>query len=63
MRKISWASIRKDFKKHYPRLSKMTVDYRPYNYLTIVLYFKDGMMATYDYLEKKAVILDERWKK
>lgn len=61
-RKISWKSVYRDFKQHYPNLSRETVHFRPYSYLTILLYFRDGMIATYDYTAKKATVLDKRWK-
>ena len=37
-RKVTWKDIFNNFKSVYPRLSKEAQDYRPYNYMSIVVY-------------------------
>ena len=41
-RKVTWKDIFNNFKSVYPRLSKEARDYRPYNYMSIVIYLTDG---------------------
>ena len=41
-RKVTWKDIFNNFKFVYPRLSKEAQDYRPYNYMSIVVYLADG---------------------
>lgn len=53
-RKITWSDIYKDFRQRLPTLSKFAVDYRPYDFMTIVVYLKDGTMVLYDGLQKRA---------
>ena len=40
-RKVTWKDIFNNFKSVYPRLSKEAQDYRPYNYMSIVVYLED----------------------
>lgn len=44
--------IYKDFKTRLPTWAKLAVDYRPYDYMTIVVYFADGSRMLYDGLQK-----------
>lgn len=53
-KKITWADIYKDFKMRLPTLSKLAVDYRPHDYMTIAVYLKDGTKLMYDGLQKRA---------
>ena len=57
--KITWEYIYSDFKKLYPNLSKDVVDYRPYDYATIILFLNDGVKLIYNYDEKKAYFLKD----
>ena len=41
----------------YPRLSKEAQDYRPYNYMSIVVYLEDGTKVVYDDIAKRAKML------
>ena len=41
-RKVTWKDIFNNFKSVYPRLSKEAQDYRPYNYMSIIVYLADG---------------------
>lgn len=47
-REVTWKDVFNHFKERYPNLSKGVVDYRPYDYMTIVVYFADGSMMTYN---------------
>ena len=53
-REVTWKDVFNHFKERYPNLSKGVVDYRPYDYMTIVVYFADGSMMTYDDIKKMA---------
>lgn len=57
MGKISWESLYENFKSIYPRLSRSSVCFRPFKYMSIVVYFEDGMKMVYDDLGKKAHII------
>ena len=56
MSKISWESLYENFKSIYPRLSRSSVYFRPFGYMSIVVYFEDGMKMVYDDLRKQAYI-------
>lgn len=49
MRRITWNKIRDQFKHDHPKKHKEVVYWRPHEYATIVLYFKDGRIGTYNY--------------
>ena len=53
----SYKDIFENFKSVYPRLSKAAQDYRPYNYMSIVIYLEDGSRVVYDDLMKRARML------
>lgn len=53
-RKVTWKDILDHFKEVYPNLSKGVMDYRPYDYMTIVVYFTDGSRMAYDDIKKRA---------
>ena len=56
-RKVTWKDIFNNFKSAYPRLSKEARDYRPYNYMSIVIYLTDGTKVVYDDMAKRAKML------
>ena len=56
-RKVTWKDIFNNFKSVYPRLSKEAQDYRPYNYMSIVVYLEDGTKVIYDDMVKRAKML------
>lgn len=56
-RKVTWKDIFNNFKSVYPRLSKEAQDYRPYNYMSIVVYLEDGTKVIYDDMAKRAKML------
>lgn len=53
-RKVTWKDIFNNFKSVYPRLSKEAQDYRPYNYMSIVVYLAGGTKVVYDDMAKRA---------
>ena len=56
-RKVTWKDIFNNFKSVYPRLSKEAQDYRPYNYMSIVVYLAGGTKVVYDDMAKRAKML------
>ena len=52
-KKITWNKIREDFKVNYPKLHKEVSYWRPHDFATIILYFKDGRKGTYNYDERR----------
>ena len=44
-RKVTWKDIFNNFKSVYPRLSKEAQDYRPYNYMSIVVYLQKHVIC------------------
>lgn len=59
--KITWKKILEDFKQRHPKLGKEVCWWRPEDYATIRIHLNDGMIIKYDYDEKRATILCERW--
>lgn len=57
-KKITWAVIFQDFKSHFPNLKKQVTHWRPYDYATIELWFKDKSKATYDYDAKEVKFVE-----
>lgn len=55
--KVTWKDIFNNFKSVYPRLSKEVRDYRPYNYMSIVVHLEDGTKVIYDDVAKRAKML------
>lgn len=48
-RKVTWSDIFDDFKIRHPNLKSKAIHYQPHDYLTIVIWFSDGMKMEYDY--------------
>ena len=55
--KVTWKDIFNNFKAVYPRLSKNAQDYRPYNYMSIVVYLADDTKMIYDDMAKRAKMI------
>ena len=53
--KVTWGMIFDDFKRRHPRLSKSVRQWKPWNYLTIVIDMTDGTRMLYDYYTHKAI--------
>ena len=55
--KITWADVYEDFRARFPRLKEHVIDYRPYDYLTIKLWFKGCSAMLYNYLTKQCIFV------
>lgn len=60
-KKITWDVIYKDFQNRHPNMKKRVVDWRPRCYATIMLYFDDGVLASYNYDEHCMYYMPKRW--
>lgn len=47
-KKVTWNTVYRDFKKHFPRMSKEVLNYDPCDYMTIKIYLKQGRALTYN---------------
>lgn len=56
-RQVTWKDIFNNFKTVYTNLSKGVADYRPYDYMTIVVYFRDGSQMIYDDVRKRGKLI------
>ena len=54
--KVTFEDVHKDFKRHFPNLSKKAAYWKPNGYLSIQVIFQDGSQLIYDYLYKKGVL-------
>lgn len=61
-KKVTWEDLYKLFKTKFPRISKNAVFFRPYDYMTIKIWFDDGRLATYDGYLNSLHFLGETWK-
>lgn len=61
IRKI-WRRVWRNFRRHYPNLSKRAVHYHPCNWGQIVVCLKDGDIIIYDDDMERCFITDKRWK-
>ena len=59
-KKITWDVIYRDFRRHFPNLKKMVIDWRPYDYAMIVVTLKDKRHLTYDYDMKTVKFIELR---
>ena len=60
-KKITWQRILADFKDRHPTLAKQICYWRPITYATIQINLTNGMMLSYNYDDKRSVILCDRW--
>lgn len=56
-RQVTWKDIFNNFKTVYPNLSKGVADYRAYDYMSIIVYFKDGSQMIYDDVRKRGKLI------
>lgn len=56
-RKVSWRDIFDNFKVIYPTLSKYARDFRPHDYMSIIVYFIDGSQMIYDDVRKRGKLI------
>lgn len=54
MGKVSWQDVYNNFKLVYPNISRMSLRFVPYGYMTIAVYLSDGTKMIYDDLMKRA---------
>ena len=52
-KKVTWNIIREDFKRRYPKLNKEVMYWRPHDYATIFIRFKDLSEGLYNYDEHR----------
>lgn len=55
--KLSWKKILVDFKRRHPHLAKQVSYWCPNDYMSILVYLKDGTKLTYNYSNSKATIV------
>lgn len=53
-RKVAWKDIFENFKMVYPRLSKEAKDFKPHDYMSIMIFMTDGSKMIYDGMAKRA---------
>lgn len=53
-KKNEWAEIYDSFQSLYPSLKKKAVGYCPYSYMSILVYFPDGLRMVYNQIEQRA---------
>lgn len=51
---MEWRTLYRKFKELYPNLSKRSAYFRPYNYMSILVYFTDGTRMVYDGVANRA---------
>lgn len=61
--KLQWEDVYKDFRTRHPNLCKGVVYWCPHDYAVIKIFFDDGKLGIYSYLEHKVVFLKECWAK
>ena len=53
-RKVTWKDIFDNFKTLYPTLARRIADYRPHDYMSIIVWLDDGTAVIYDDTAKRA---------
>lgn len=53
-KKNEWSEIYKNFQSTYPNLTKKVIGYCPHNYMSILVYFPDGIRMVYSEIEQRA---------
>ncbi|NBI91899.1 hypothetical protein D3Z45_15285 [Lachnospiraceae bacterium] len=53
-KKNAWSEIYESFQSIYPNLKKGAVGYCPYDYMSILVYFPDGLRMVYNEAERRA---------
>lgn len=57
--RMTWRDVYKEFRIFYPRLKQEVIDFKPYDYAQIKLFFKDGKRAIYDTNTKQCKFIVE----
>lgn len=55
--KNEWSDVYGSFQSLYPNLMKKAVGYRPYGYMSILIYFGDGLRMVYSDVERRAKLV------
>ncbi len=53
-KKDTWFEVYENFCSLYPSLKKKALGYRPYGYMSILVYFPDGLHMVYSEVERRA---------
>lgn len=53
-KKNAWSEIYESFQAIYPHLKKEAVGYCPHSYMSILVYFPDGLRMVYNEVERRA---------
>lgn len=53
-KKNVWSEMYKSFQSLYPKLTKKAIGYRPYGYMSILVYFSDGLRMVYNEIDRRA---------
>lgn len=53
-KKNVWSEMYGSFQSLYPSLKKDAVGYRPHGYMSILVYFPNGLRMVYNELERRA---------
>ena len=60
-KKLTWDKIYKDFKTQYVSMGKNIVWWHPHDFAAIKLYFKDGSIGIYKFVNKSFERLEDTW--
>ncbi len=56
-KKNAWSDIYESFQSLYPSLKRKAIGYSPHGYMSILVYFPDGMRMVYSDVERRAKLL------
>lgn len=59
---VSWDDLYKTFKTKFPNISKGAIYFRPFDFMTIEIWFNDGGLATYNGCTNSLKRLEKTWK-
>lgn len=58
---IPFEAVYKQFRESYPLTRDKVMHWCPRDHLTITLYLEGGLLATYNYIDRRLRYLKERW--
>ena len=53
-KKNAWSEIYENFQSLYPNLKKEAIGYHPHGYMSILVYFPNGLRMVYNEIERRA---------
>lgn len=53
-RRVGWSEVYENCQSLYPNLTRKALGYRPYDYMSILIYFPDGLRMIYSEVERRA---------